>query len=359
MKILIAEDELVSRKKLERLVAALGNEPITAENGKEALKIWKSQRPPMIITDWNMPEMDGLELTKEIRRLQGSRYVFIVMVTSKDSVEDLITGMEAGADDFIVKPYIKEELAVRIRAGERILHFETRDIVIFSMANLAEARDPETGNHLERIRFYSKTLAESLAASKQALEEITPDYIENILLTSPLHDIGKIGIPDFVLLKPGRLDDREFSIMKCHTTIGYQALNAALNKYPHAEYLRMSADIALYHHEKFDGSGYPADAGDEGKILEAQILSVADSFDAMTSQRAYKKEMDVKTALCELRNCLDTQFDNKIMLAFCKVLDKEIKGELPDPDIIPHFDKGSDLSLISTLLAGLIEELSR
>lgn len=318
MKILIVEDEMVSLKKLEKLVATLGHEPLSAANGKEALKLWKAQRPPMVITDWNMPEMDGIELTKEIRRLQGSRYTYVVFVTAKGSVDNLVIGMNAGADDFLAKPYVKEELEARIKAGERIINFETRDIVIFSMANLAEARDPETGNHLERIRFYSKVIAETLAGMENPPTEITPDFIDNILLTSPLHDIGKIGIPDFVLLKPGRLDSREFDIMKAHTTIGFQALDNALRKYPNAEYLLMSSEIALHHHEKFDGSGYPEGKKGTDISLVSRIVALADVYDALVSKRIYKSALPHEVAKSIILVERGKHFDPMIIDAFCK-----------------------------------------
>jgi putative two-component system response regulator len=316
MKILIAEDELVSRKKLEKLVETLGHEPLSAANGKEALELWLTHRPSLLITDWCMPEMDGLELIREVRRLQGSRYVYIIMVTSRESVDNLVTGMEAGADDFMTKPYVKEELVVRLKAGERILDFETRDIVIFSMANLAEARDPETGYHLERIRNYSKILAETLMQSENPPKEITPFFVDNILMTSPLHDIGKIGIPDFVLLKPGRLDDREFDIMKAHTTIGYQALNNALVKYPNAEYLRMSAEIALFHHEKFDGSGYPQGRKGTEIPLSARIVAVADVYDALVNKRVYKSAFPHEVSKSIIVGERGKHFDPMIIDAF-------------------------------------------
>ena len=156
MKILIIDDEFVSRKKLERLIQSLGHEIDVAENGKEGLEIWENEGFRMVITDWNMPEIDGLSLCRKIRESEGGQYTYIIMVTTRNATNDVVAGMDAGADDFISKPFVKEELAVRIRSGERILSLGTKDIVIFSMAKLAESRDPETGQHLERVRYYSK-----------------------------------------------------------------------------------------------------------------------------------------------------------------------------------------------------------
>lgn len=324
MDILIVEDELVSRTKLEKLVSSMGHRVTTAKNGLEALEIWKTQRSDMVITDWIMPEMSGIEMIKEIRRHQGSHYIYIIMITSQSEMEDLVTAMESGADDFIKKPFVKDELAVRINAGQRILNYGSRDIVIFSMASLAEARDNDTGNHLERIRYYSKALAENLA-SIDNIPELTPTFIDNILLTSPLHDIGKVGIPDFVLLKPGRLDDREFIIMQKHTEIGYDALKTAMQKYPHAEYLRMSAEIALYHHEKYNGSGYPKGLKGKEIPLSARIVALADVYDALVSKRVYKSAMPHETARSIIVQEREQHFDPVIVDAFLRCEDKFIE----------------------------------
>jgi putative two-component system response regulator len=317
MKVLIADDELISRTKLEKHVSAMGHEVLVACNGKEALSLWIQHRPDMVITDWVMPEMTGLELVREIKRLQGSRYSYVIMITSQSETDDMVMGMEAGADDFIAKPFIKAELTVRMKAGERILNFESRDIVIFSMACLAEARDNDTGNHLERIRYYSKILAESIA-SVEKLAELTPAFIDNILLTSPLHDIGKIGIPDFVLLKPGRLDDKEYKIMQKHTTIGFRALSTAIEKYPNAEYLKMSAEIALCHHEKYDGSGYPNGIKGEEIPLSARIVALADVYDALVSKRVYKSAMPHDTAKSIIISEVEKHFDPLVVDAFLR-----------------------------------------
>ena len=287
MKILIADDELVSRKKMERLLQSLGHQILIAKDGLSAWKLWQKERPRIVITDWVMPEMQGPELCKKIKAASGSQYTYLIIVTSKENTEDIVIGMEAGADDFITKPFIKAELAVRLHAGIRILDFETKDIVIFSMAKLAESRDQETGNHLERIRHYSKILAKTIAKMDNSLE-IDKLFIDNVFLTSPLHDIGKIGIPDYVLLKPGRFDDKEFEIMKQHSIIGFETLNNALKQFPRADYLKMSADIARYHHEKYDGTGYPDGLKGEKIPLAARIVALADVFDALVSKRVYK-----------------------------------------------------------------------
>lgn len=317
MKVLVADDELVSRTKVEKHVTTMGHEVIVACDGREALNLWRQHRPEMVITDWVMPNMSGVELVQEIKNLQGSRYCYVIMITSQSETNDLIVGMNAGADDFIAKPFVKEELTVRIKAGERIVNFESRDIVIFSMACLAEARDNDTGNHLERIRFYSKVLAENLASEGQ-IKQLTPAFIDNIFITSPLHDIGKIGIPDFVLLKPGRLDDKEYKIMQKHTSIGHKALSTAIEKYPNEEYLKMSAEIALNHHEKYDGSGYPSGMKEDEIPLSARIVALADVYDALVSKRVYKSAMPHDTARSIIVSERGKHFDPMVVDAFLR-----------------------------------------
>ena len=316
MKILIADDELVSRKKMEKLIQNLGHETLTAKDGGEAWETWNDERMKMVITDWVMPGMDGLELCRKIRGSEGSQYTYIIMVTSKSNINDIVTGIDTGADDFISKPFIKEELLVRIRAGERLLGIETRDIVIFSMAKLAESRDPETGYHLERIQYYAKTLAEAIAGSENPPDEIDRLFIENIFHTSPLHDIGKIGTPDFVLLKPGRLDDSEFEIMKNHSRLGYETINEALQRYPAADYLKMSAEIALSHHEKYDGSGYPEGLKGKAIPLAARIVALADVYDALVSKRVYKDAILHDMAKAIILQGNGSHFDPMVVDAF-------------------------------------------
>ena len=325
MKILIADDELVSIKKLDRLVRSLGYETIVASDGQEAWETWKNERPRMVITDWMMPRLDGLGLCKKIRKVEGNDYTYIIMVTSREGIKDMVTSMNAGMDDFITKPFEKRELAVRIKAGERMLSFITRDMVIFAMAKLAESRDPETGNHLERMRFYSKTLAETLARVDDPNYPIDELFIDNIFLTSPLHDIGKIGIPDYVLLKPGRFDDSEFNIIKKHCCIGFETIKGAVERYPKADYLKMSSEIALYHHEKFAGTGYPNRLKGKEIPLSARIVALADSYDAIVSKRVYKSAKSHDMARAIIAEDSNKHFDPMVVNTFFACEDLFIK----------------------------------
>ncbi|MCJ7603077.1 MAG: response regulator [Desulfobulbaceae bacterium] len=332
MKILIVDDEVVSLTKMDRLLQGLGYETLMATDGAEGWKIWKEERVRIVITDWMMPGIDGLELCSRIKNAEGSRYTYVIMVTQKENTHDIVTAMDAGADDFITKPYVKAELAVRIRAGERVLSLESRDVVIFSLAKLAESRDPETGNHLERIRFYSKELAEVIGRS-DSTQEIDRLFIDNIFLTSPLHDIGKVGIPDAILLKPGKFNNEEFEIMKTHSRIGFDTINEAYKKYPKADYLKMSAEIALSHHEKFNGAGYPDGLSGNDIPLAARIVALSDVYDALVNKRVYKDRFTHDMAKSIIIKDKGTHFDPMVVDAFLSREERFI-------EIFKQFDDG-------------------
>ena len=289
MKVLVVDDENVSRQKMDLLLRGLGYETVIAASGIEGWQFWQTERPRIVITDWNMPGMDGLELCRRIRSATHENYTYIIFVTGNSQTEDIILGMEAGADDYIQKPFNHGEVKVRVKAGERVINLQSKETVIFALAKLAESRDEDTGNHLERVRYYSKYLAETMIQMPELQTELDPLLVENIFLTSSLHDIGKVGIPDYILLKPGRLDDQEFEIMKSHTLIGYNTLSDALQKIPEASYLRVAADIARYHHEKYDGSGYPDGLQGEQIPISSRIFALSDVYDALVSKRPYKE----------------------------------------------------------------------
>lgn len=316
MKVLVADDELVSRRKMDRLLQGLGYDTRVAEGGGEAYALWKAEQPRIVITDWNMPDMSGLELCRRIRSETTEDYTYVIFVTGNNDIEDVIIGMEAGADDYIHKPFNQGEVQVRVKAGERVINLQSKETVIFALAKLAESRDEDTGNHLERVRYYSKYLAEALMQMPAAPPELDARLIENIFLTSSLHDIGKVGIPDYILLKPGRLDDKEFNIMKSHTVIGFETLTGALQKAPEATYLRVAAEIAHHHHEKFDGSGYPDGLSGDRIPIVSRIFALTDVYDALVSKRPYKEPFTHDRARSIIIEGRGSHFDPLVVDAF-------------------------------------------
>lgn len=316
MDVLVVEDDTTSSKTLSHYVRTLGYLPLVAADGHAALETWHTQRPQIVLTDWIMPHMDGIELTRAIRETEADDYTYIIMVTSRDDSRDLVLGFESGVDDYLTKPVNKAELSVRLKSAERILGIQGKDMVIFSLAKLAETRDPETGLHLERIQIYCKLIAERLMSSGAYPEVVTRRFVDDIFITSPLHDIGKVGIPDRVLLKPEELNDAEFEIMKEHAMIGYNTLYQTIQKAPRSNYLKMAAEIARSHHECWDGSGYPDGISGEKIPISARILAVADVYDALVSKRVYKEAYAHDTAARVIAEGRGTHFDPVLVDAF-------------------------------------------
>jgi len=319
MKILVVDDDHMTCEMLDHALTKSGYEVLTAHDGMEALAILDREQCHFVISDWEMPNLNGLELCRAVRNGDFSGYVYIILLTSRSQKQDTVEGMTAGADDFISKPFEPTELMVRVRAGQRILSLETRDLTIFAMAKLAESRDPETGAHLERVRNYSRILARHLLEQTPHIDEIDDQFCRRIYLTSPLHDIGKVAIPDSILLKPGHLSDHEYEIMKTHTIAGAQTLDAALNQHPGVPFLQMARDIACSHHERFDGDGYPNGLAGQDIPLCARIVAVADVYDALTSKRVYKNAFPHQVARGIILQDSNTHFDPQIVKAFVSV----------------------------------------
>lgn len=290
MRILVVDDDIMAVELLRGVLSGAGHDVHTAVDGEEAIDTLHKHPCAVVISDWEMPQLNGIGLCQAIRRGGFSTYTYVILLTSHNTAGERVAGLSAGADDFMSKPFNPQELLARVSAAERILSLETRDVAIFALAKLAESRDPETGAHLERVMSYSRVLAQQLPAMGFFRDQIDPEYVRLLYSTSPLHDIGKVGIPDSVLLKPGRLSDREFEIMKTHTTIGAQTLDAALQRFPKTKFLSLARDIAATHHEREDGTGYPARLKGDQIPLCGRIVALADVYDALTSKRVYKAE---------------------------------------------------------------------
>lgn len=317
MKVIVVDDDPICLELLSNAVSQIGHEVVQATNGLEALEFLQTHPScRLVISDWEMPGMDGLELCHAIRSGDFFGYIYLILLTSNNSFKEKVLGLAAGADEFLGKPFEPSELSVRIKTAERILSLETRDVAIFAMAKLAESRDPETGAHLERMQNYSRVLAWHLAGLPAFRDVIDREFLRLIYATSPLHDIGKVGIPDAVLLKPGKLTDQEFEIMKTHTTLGAQTLAAALDQFPGTRFLEMARDIAAAHHEKYDGQGYPRGlAGDEIPLC-ARIVALADVYDALTTKRVYKPAFSHAKARQIILEGSGTHFDPIVVEAF-------------------------------------------
>ncbi len=345
MRVLIAEDDDISAELLQNSLGSFGYECDIARTGREAFSLVQTGKYRLVVSDWEMPEMTGVELCREIRQRHCGGYVYLILLTSRTGTQNIVDGLKAGADDFISKPFQPQELCVRLRAGERILALASRDLTIFSLAKLAESRDPETGAHLERIREYCRVIAEDLMQRNVFGSEIDADFVQMIHLTSPLHDIGKVGIPDHVLLKPGRLSADEFEVMKQHAAIGGQTLDAVARAHPEASFLLMAREIAWTHHERFDGTGYPCKLIGGQIPLSGRIVALADVYDALTTKRVYKPAFSHDKARSIIVEGAGTHFDPNIVEAFCRCEEQFLSVK----KAFAGDDEGHDLKAPSSL----------
>lgn len=333
--ILVVDDDPIAAETLCHALSQFGYSTEVALNGLEAIEFVRTGKFRMVISDIEMPRMNGIELCREIRNRNSCGYTYLILLTGRSDTESVVEGLSAGADDYIAKPFHPSELQMRIRAGERVLAAECRDLMIFALAKLADSRDSETGGHLERIREYCRILCLELATWPEYQNIIDGIYIQSIYETSPLHDIGKVGIPDRILLKPGRLTKAEFAIMTQHAQIGGDTLQAAADTRPDAVFLRMACEIALTHHERWDGTGYPKGLAGEQIPLCGRIVAVADVYDALTSHRIYKPAYPHERAVQIIKDGSGSHFDPSLVRAFLKLENEflAVKSQFEeDPD---------------------------
>jgi putative two-component system response regulator len=353
-RILIVDDEPSIR---DLLVAFLSSQRLdcrSARDGLEALALAVQEpRPSLVLSDIEMPGMSGLELLKKLKALDST--VQVVMVSGIHDVDLVRRCLREGAYDYIVKPFESEDLLNTVERAlerarlirqneeyrrdlERMVHEQTveirqtRDIALFTLAKLAESRDNATGQHLERMAAYSRRLAEQLAAGPYR-GKISEDFVNHLFKSSPLHDIGKVGIPDSILRKPGPLDEGERAVMRTHPRIGGDTLRKVIEQFRGNSFLSMGMEIAYHHHERWDGIGYPHRVAAEQIPLSARIVAVADAYDAITSERPYKAGYDHGEAVRLIAIDRGRHFDPLLVDAFleCQSDFDEIRHCFLDP----------------------------
>ena len=318
-----------------------------ANSGDKALRIAQSSPPPdLILLDIMMPGMDGYEVCERLKAAPVTRDIPIIFLTAKSQIEDEQRGLELGAADYITKPIsppivlarVRTQLALKASADflrdktvfleQEVLRrtrevVEIQDVTILALASLAETRDSDTGNHIRRTQHYVKTLAEQLRDHPRFANFATEQNIMLLFKSAPLHDIGKVGIPDRILLKPGKLEPDEFELMKTHTTLGYDALHQAERALgTNVESLTMAKQIALSHQEKWDGSGYPQALRGDQIPIPARLMALADVYDALISRRVYKAPMPHQKAVQIIIEGAGKHFDPDIVEAFIQVQDE-------------------------------------
>ncbi len=316
MQVLLVDDDSAQRMLLRVPLVREGYTVLEAENGREAMALC-ADNPAirLVITDLSMPVMDGYDFIKAIRE-QASRYMYLIVLTGADDKQAVVRALSQGADDFLSKPALPEELKLRTRSGFRLLQLESTEELIFGMARLSEYRSEETGCHLDRVRMYTRLLARDLAEQCPEMG-ITLSFADEISRVSPLHDIGKVAIPDAILHKPGKFTREEFALMKKHTVIGGNLLRGIYEK-TGSPAIKTAFEISMYHHEHFDGNGYPEGLTGSRIPVAARIMAVADIYDALTSARAYKKALSHDEARQLILEERGKQLDPQLVEAFVR-----------------------------------------
>lgn len=344
--VLVVDDDESIRVLLKRQMERDGYAVATAGDGLSAITTAGAVLPDVVLLDALMPEMDGFEVAEALKSADATRSAPIIMVTALDDHESRLRALKAGVQEFLTKPIDRDEVSLRVRnmlilreyssflanqnrVLEQRVEERTREVLesyretIETLTRAASYKDEETGAHVRRISFYTQELAIALGMNAA--------FCETIHYASPMHDIGKIAIPDSILLKTGPLNAQEWTVMKSHTTIGAQLIGSG-----NSLYLRMGAEIALHHHERWDGGGYPAGLKGERIPFSARIMNICDQYDALRCARSHKKALPHETALEIITlgdgRTMPAHFDPDILAAFnrCATRFREIFETLPD-----------------------------
>ncbi|MFP4477564.1 MAG: HD domain-containing phosphohydrolase [Desulfatibacillaceae bacterium] len=348
-RVLAVDDEDRNLRLMEAMLLPLGYDVGLATNGEEALCEVRDNPPDVILLDIMMPGVDGFEVARRLKAEDHTRIIPIIMVTALEAVDDRVKAYEAGADDFLTKPVDKMELKARVASAlkvkayndhmvdyQRTLEAEiarrTRQLegafvrireasldTIMRLSRAAEYKDDHTGEHIQRMSRYAVSIARAMGLGQKVCD--------SILYATPMHDVGKIGIPDRILLKPMRLDPEEWRIMKRHTLIGAQILSGS-----EVGFIKLAEVVAMTHHERWDGNGYPNGLAGTKIPLAGRIAAVADVFDALISRRPYKDAMSVDESFAIIEEGRGIRFDPDVVDAFFSVEEEilGIKNQYPD-----------------------------
>ena len=362
--ILVVDDNEMNCDLLTRRLEKEKYRVIVAEDGYRAFEELQSNDIDLVLLDIMMPKMDGYEVLERMKADDGLMHIPVIMITAVDELESIVKCIELGAEDYLSKPFNPVLLRARIGASlekKRLSDLEqeyreqleeynlvlndrvrvqVREIAqtqlgaIFAMSKLAESRDPETGEHLDRMREYCRVLAVRMQSTPKYSKLINTDFIDNIYAASPLHDIGKVGVPDAVLTKPGKLDENEWIIMKTHPLVGAETLREVDRQHPGNAFVKTGVEIAEAHHEKWNGSGYPFGLAREKIPLVARILALGDVYDALTSRRCYKEAFSPEKSREIIVHDREAHFDPDVVDAFLASEDEfaRVREEFQDSE---------------------------
>ncbi|MEA3410159.1 MAG: response regulator [Pseudomonadota bacterium] len=345
-RILLVDDNPTNLQVLFQTLGGMGHTLLIAKSGEQALNIARKAQPELMLLDIMMPGMDGYEVCANLKSDPETAGVAVIFLSALGETENKVQGLRLGAVDYISKPFQPEEVVARVGTHMKVIQLERslsganaslqelndhleqkvrdrteqlmrgRDAVIFGLARLAEARDNETGKHLDRMSRYAEMLALQFVNGNPGMNE---NWVSIVRTTSILHDIGKIGVPDAILHKPGPLDPDERVVMDRHASIGGDALRKIQDHWGDDPFLRTAMEIACGHHEKWDGSGYPQGLTGEAIPLSARIVSLADVYDALRSKRVYKEGWSHVRARDAIVDGAGTQFDPDVVAAFLMI----------------------------------------
>ncbi len=334
-KILVVDD---TKTNIEVLEGILSNDYdiCVAQDGKKALKLAEKVKPDLILLDVMMPEMDGYETLRQMRSNGFVTNTPVIFLTAKADSKSEQIGLDLGAVDYITKPFNPDLVRLRIKNQLEFKHQRdhlndivneqtdelrmTLNVMLNCLGSLAEHRDTDTGEHIKRTQVLVQMLAEKLMCHPKFAAAIpSKEFIDYYASAAPLHDIGKVGIPDEILRKPGRLDPDERAVMSEHPQIGYDVLIRATRALGDKPLVKIAADITLYHHERWDGAGYPTKKKGDEIPVGARLMAVADVYDALVSSRPYKAPFPHEVAVDEIRKGSGTQFDPDVVDAFLSI----------------------------------------
>ena len=369
--VLIVDDEPAVRALVASQLEFLGLKARHTGDHEEALAKVESTNPPsLVMLDIEMPRISGMELLRQIKKIDQD--VQVVMVSGLQDLGTVRECLRAGAYDYLAKPFELEDLSNTTERAlerrrlirqnreyqrdlERMVEEQTeeirrtRDIALMTLAKLAESRDSETGLHLERMQEYSRLLADNMRDGPYS-DRVDDEFVEWVFKSAPLHDIGKVGIPDAILRKPGPLTLAERETMRTHTTIGGETLRSVLERFRGPTFLTMAMEIAYSHHERWDGDGYPAGLSEQEIPLAARIVALADAYDAITSPRPYKGSIPHDEAVRRIRIDRGKHFDPVLVDTFLDCADRfdEVRQKMMDA----HAELSGEIAAIKISKAG-------
>ncbi|HPH95560.1 MAG TPA: response regulator [Anaerolineaceae bacterium] len=340
--IMIIDDTPANLKLLESMLVDYGHRVFSFPRGELAINAARRNPPDLILLDVNMPQMNGYEVCSQLKADPMLADIPVIFISAMNETLDKVKAFSVGGVDYITKPFQLHEVEARVethlklRTLQRELQNYTRDLeslveqqvreisesqmaTIYALAKLAESRDDETGRHVERVQMSVRLLGAALMKRGNNAEELDEVFVEFLTNATPLHDIGKVGIPDAILLKPGRLTAEEFEVMKRHSLIGAETLSLVYARYPHNRFLRIGIDVARSHHERWNGTGYPDGLSGKEIPLSARIVAVADVYDALRTSRCYKEAFSRNKSRGIILQEAGQQFDDELVEAFMDV----------------------------------------